>query len=54
MKTAYPCGAADTEEQRFSPADILQNATMLTRRRIVDFLVYKKYSRRFKSVRLNH
>ncbi len=33
MKTAYPCGAADTEEQRFSPADILQNATMLTRRR---------------------
>ncbi len=63
MKTSYPCGTADTEQRtQLCPADILQTTILhwsrgdelLNKVVIFVFFAYKKYSRSFITLRLNH
>ncbi len=61
MKTAYPCGAADTEEHtqfvssRYSPKSCYADAEETCWIKcFLFFFSYKKYSHRFTTFRLNH
>ena len=65
-KTAHPCGAADTEERtpqaycsdlpkwRYADLERHRGEELLNKVVIFVFFMYKKYSRRFITLRLNH